>query len=523
MRPLLPSIRLLLLALLWAPSSCQDVVTTAENSTTMADNVTAVVIHEGITNVCLVCGERMVVSNPNKVISTSLGMFTCGGLVGIGRMGNIGEGQCLAAKMAALEKCDCIANGATDETPSEEPYVCPVCSDDKIVTVPDGVVSIISQPNRTCAEYMQASVDGAIQEAQCGLLQQFTTEACGCEDEDTSPSPPVEDPPTAAPQIYVCPVCGAGLMVTDPDAIVSIANQPDRTCADMETAATDGEITHQQCALLQPFVQQSCRCETAVAIEPEPTPAPSSYDCAICGEGMMVTIADAIVQIPTQPNRTCTELLDANGKGNIHAAQCSLLRQFVLGPCGCMPADETLKPSSMPSDVPSLVPTGPTQPTISPSPTYYETPKPGCFDDLTDIYELERDLDDTSLHRKYILCPGTTFNMGVLNDDLKIIDGQTFLMLRPNVIYQCGEDGSRLNDCILKGGDFALASYYGVFEGIYETVENVQIKGLSFHSQNMFAAVMEAAGDIAFIDCAFRVSGTKLAHCIPRTDHVIVD
>jgi hypothetical protein len=94
--------------------------------------------------------------------------------------------------------------------------------------------------------------------------------------------------------------------------------------------------------------------------------------------------------------------------------------------------------------------------------------------------------------------------MGVWTEDEEIKDGEPFLALRPNVVYQCGNDGSRMNNCILKGGDFGLASYYGVFEGIYETVPGVEIVGLTFESQNLFSVLLQAAGDITFVGCAFK-------------------
>jgi hypothetical protein len=261
-----------------------------------------------------------------------------------------------------------------------------------------------------------------------------------------------------------------------------------------------------QCDMMQPIAQASCECLPGSTGVSETTPPLEAYECNICGEGRAVTSPDGIVEIPTQPDRTCSELMQAAAIGNINEAQCSLLHPFVLGPCGCETAIY-MEPSGIPSDMPSLAPSANTDPTSSPAPsTYYVTPKPGCFDDLQEIHDLESDLKDTSIPRKYILCPGTTFDMGVLDGTGMISEGQPFIMLRPNVIYQCGLDGSRLNECILKGGDFALTSYYGVFNGIYETVENVQIKGLIFEAQSMFAAVMEAAGEITFLDCAFRVS-----------------
>ncbi|KAL3927406.1 MAG: hypothetical protein SGARI_005332 [Bacillariaceae sp.] len=61
-----------------------------------------------------------------------------------------------------------------------------------------------------------------------------------------------------------------------------------------------------------------------------------------------------------------------------------------------------------------------------------------------------------------------------------------------------------MNNCILKGGDFGVASYYGIFEGIYETVPGVEIVGLTFESQNLFSVLLQAAGDVTFIGCAFK-------------------
>lgn len=104
----------------------------------------------------------------------------------------------------------------------------------------------------------------------------------------------------------------------------------------------------------------------------------------------------------------------------------------------------------------------------------------------------------------YVLCPGKTFDIGVWTEEGEIKDGQPFLALRPNVIYQCGHDGSRTNDCTLKGGDFGLASYAEVYDGINESVPGVQIRGLTFESQNLFSVILKSAGDITFTGCAFK-------------------
>jgi len=210
---------------------------------------------------------------------------------------------------------------------------------------------------------------------------------------------------------------------------------------------------------------------------------------------MKVTNPDGVVVIPTQPDRTCAELLYAASIGNINPNQCLLLHPFVLTPCGCV--DEY---SEWPSDAPSLTPTAPT---ISPAPTSIMM-RQDCFADLGEIYTMEKNVEDTAVKRKYVLCPGRTFQLGTWTEEGGITDGEPFLALRPNVIYQCGEDGSRMNNCILRGGDFGLASYYGVLDGIYETVDGVEIRGLTFESQNIFSVLLQAAGDITFVGCAFK-------------------
>lgn len=136
----------------------------------------------------------------------------------------------------------------------------------------------------------------------------------------------------------------------------------------------------------------------------------------------------------------------------------------------------------------------------SPAPTV----TPDCIDDLSKVHDMEINILDTTRRRKYWLCPDTVFNMGTLNPNGTIVNGQSYIMLRPNVIYQCGLDGSRSNNCTIQGGDFGVTSFYGVYEGIQETVDNAIIQGLTFVGQSLFSVVLEAAGDVTFQDCVFQ-------------------
>jgi hypothetical protein len=389
-------------------------------------------------------------------------------------------------------------------TPS---YVCHVCGENESVGNSGALVNVPNFGVYTCVGLNGAGTSGDFPEADCAAVQDIAREPCGCTNTMSDPSPTPPSPvefnattndtvePTAAPS--VCRICGENSILTNPNGTVSIPNQPNITCSELVEEADAGMFTQNQCLLLQPFVDGSCGCE---------------FVCPVCGEGNNMTNPDGVLSVPGQPNRTCTELIDSAAAGNINRLQCGTLQSVTNEPCGCMRLNE---PSAVPSDMPSLVPTrigvenSPTAvPTVVGTPE--ETPEltfdDDCYDDLTDIYFMERDVEDASILRKYVLCPDTTYKLGVISETGEI-NGQPPIQLRPNVVYQCGRNGRQADNCILDGGDFGLTSFYGVFEGIYETVDNVEIRGLTFRSQKMFSAVMEAAGDIVFIDCAFLVSG----------------
>jgi hypothetical protein len=442
-----------------------------------------------ICNVCL--GEGLKVGIPGRMITTSLGVFTCSGVYSAGLTGAIPVDHCPSIQISVTEECGCFADGPTP-VPSEAPFVCSICSDKRMVTQPGGIIDVsslqIENKNMTCNQVEALAAQGDLDEDKCASIQQLSGVPCGCMNRPSSP--------TTAPASFVCPICGEGMVIGFPDGEVVLPNQQRMSCAAVQQRADMGIIQETQCIQIQPFVRESCDCLDVEMVPTPPTASPTAYECQICGEGLRVTKPDGVVVIPTQPDRTCAVLLEAAAIGNINPSQCHLLHPFVLGPCGCVDED-----SDAPSDMPSF---SPTAPSISPAPTGISV-RDDCFADLGDIYVLESSMEDVSQKRKYVLCPGRTFRMGVWTDEGEIKDGEPFLALRPNVIYQCGEDGSRFNECVLQGGDFGLASYYGILDGIYETVEGVEIRGLTFESQNLFSVILKAAGDISFIGCAFKV------------------
>jgi hypothetical protein len=496
--------QLLWIALLWSPGSSEDLGD--ELAAISAQQAAPAVMPDSDIpdNLCFVCGEGGQIQSTTRMVTTTFGMYTCSGLAGAGTHGNIPEGQCSAAQTFAMDKCGCILGDGASLNENDS-NACNICPNEGLVTIPEGVVSMPGDAqNITCGQYLELAENGVLEADQCETLQGYTDETCGCiaVDEVEELTRPEASNET---ETFVCPVCGEGMTSSTPDATVTLPSGNVRSCSDFERIASLGRISETQCSIVKPFVEEACSCQSGSPVAPPPTMAPGAFDCPLCGRGNVISLPDGIVTIPTQPNRTCAELQHANSIGNIGQAQCGLLQPFVASPCGCMPMEDTAKPSAMPSDSPSMAPIAPQEPTMSPAPTGWSTQKPGCFDNLMEIYNIEKEVKDPSERRRYILCPSTTYSLGTLTNEGRINNGDAFLMLRPNVMYQCGEDGSRQNNCILKGGDFGVTSFYGVYEGIYETVDNVRILGLTFQSQTLFAAAMEAAGDIEFIDCAFKV------------------
>jgi hypothetical protein len=407
-----------------------------------------------------------------------------------------------------------------------------------IVNLPDGPI--------TCGALETTASKVGLSQANCTVMQTLASTACSCSSLDS-------DPPVEPSDPIFCQICGVGKVVGSSGSLNNVPGIGMISCMALANMGKAGNIDASQCEPVQIIASTNCQCSpmgvapvtpsptpvvTSAPVEPTtsaPTSAPSleeeaPFICSICGDGMLVMLPDVTVEISSQPNRTCFEYEQAGNFGSIPEDQCDLVQQMATTPCGCVPNEEKTETSDpadeplslVPSDMPSLTPTS--EPSQSAAPTVYVTPVvtfEGCFDDLTEIHALERDLEDPSILRKYVLCPDTKFNIGVVDADGNISGGQQTIQLRPNVIYQCGEDGKRSNGCIVEGGDFGLTSFYGVYNDIYETSENVMIKGLTFQSQQLISVVLEAAGDISFLDCAFFVSGYAIISRLVASNNLL--
>lgn len=167
-----------------------------------------------------------------------------------------------------------------------------------------------------------------------------------------------------------CSVCGDGKKVSAPDEIFAYPGQQVVTCGTLEAAgAAGGLITDAQCVILVDLVQAPCSCVpdgTAIAATPAPvaanaapvSPAPTLNGCSICGDGMTVTLPNAIFTWPGEPVVPCGTLEGAGFAGNIPLNQCSVLPKVLSDDCGCAPAgtQPVTVPTSAPREQPFIPP-----------------------------------------------------------------------------------------------------------------------------------------------------------------------
>lgn len=128
-----------------------------------------------------------------------------------------------------------------------------------------------------------------------------------------------------------------------------------------------------------------------------------------------------------------------------------------------------------------------------------------CLESLDSVFLAERDVEDESILRSYVLCPNTTFSIAsAFNESGGPIEGQYPLKIaRSNIHVLCGEDGSSANECVLEGGMEQL-----VFVDLYESnhsVTNVLVQGLTFSKAKTRNAAVKNKGQLSLVDCIFKV------------------
>ncbi|GKZ01452.1 hypothetical protein MPSEU_001095900 [Mayamaea pseudoterrestris] len=146
--------------------------------------------------------------------------------------------------------------------------------------------------------------------------------------------------------------------------------------------------------------------------------------------------------------------------------------------------------------------------------TSIATPPNGasCWDNTTEIFNHLTDAPPFSSNT-YIFCPNTVFDIGYTDSNGDCCeDGELPLAARTNTKYQCGEDGSSANNCVIFGGSLQLLITALSFSE--SEVSNFIVQGLTFTRAGLLASAPALPGDVTFLDCIFedsQNSGTIIA------------
>ena len=331
---------------------------------------------------CSICGEGMRISNPSvPIIVPSYGETTCQEFQDLGDDGFIEEVFC-PVMVAYIAPCGCVSSSVdtpapappslspptfTPVPPSPNFPPCSVCGEGLRVSLPNTVITIPTFGNTTCAEFELAGDLGFIDEQFCPLIAGFAA-PCGCvaSSDTPTPAPPSLSPPTftpvpPSPNFPPCSVCGEGLRVSLPNTVITIPTFGNTTCAEFELAGDLGFIDEQFCPLIVGFAAP-CGCvassDTPAPVLPVPAPAPATMapvlptippnpghpPCNVCGEGMQISLPDAIVTIEGLDSYTCAEFAEAGELGFIGADICPEMPRLAE-PCVCVSSDPAPDPA----------------------------------------------------------------------------------------------------------------------------------------------------------------------------------
>ena len=261
-----------------------------------------------------------------------------------------------------------IGSPPTESSPTPGYPSCSICGEGMRISNPSVPIIVPSYGETTCQEFQDLGDDGFIEEVFCPVMVAYIA-PCGCVSSsvDTpAPAPPSLSPPTftpvpPSPNFPPCSVCGEGLRVSLPNTVITIPTFGNTTCAEFELAGDLGFIDEQFCPLIVGFAAP-CGCvassDTPAPVLPVPAPAPATMapvlptippnpghpPCNVCGEGMQISLPDAIVTIEGLDSYTCAEFAEAGELGFIGADICPEMPRLAE-PCVCVSSDPAPDPA----------------------------------------------------------------------------------------------------------------------------------------------------------------------------------
>ncbi len=130
-----------------------------------------------------------------------------------------------------------------------------------------------------------------------------------------------------------------------------------------------------------------------------------------------------------------------------------------------------------------------------------------CYTNLTEIFVSEGNVVDAAVPRTYTLCANTEFTLAVFTQQ-GLVGGNQPIQPMANSHYKCGDSGSSSNNCTFVSGSVGVAIAPNAYS---EPLVNSTIQGITFTGLNLYGVAAQAGGQIAFIDCIFRVSNSSIA------------
>lgn len=127
-----------------------------------------------------------------------------------------------------------------------------------------------------------------------------------------------------------------------------------------------------------------------------------------------------------------------------------------------------------------------------------------CFTTINAVVLQESFMvSDRSKDRTYSLCPSTRYEIGHLDYNSDLYDGQDMIPLHSNVHIRCGSSGNSQDGCIVAGGDIQVDGT-DLFDKSEDILENVLVEGLTFVNASKHNVWVNKPGSITFKDCIFR-------------------
>mmetsp|Transcript_36422 Transcript_36422/g.40944 ORF Transcript_36422/g.40944 Transcript_36422/m.40944 type:complete len:696 (+) Transcript_36422:167-2254(+) len=126
-----------------------------------------------------------------------------------------------------------------------------------------------------------------------------------------------------------------------------------------------------------------------------------------------------------------------------------------------------------------------------------------CISNINGIYDIEKDIIDTSIKRNYFICPNRRYKMGSFDFYSQKFrrgdeDKQLPLPLRPNMKIQCGDGSSR--SCLIESGDLQVDGT-GIRGLRDNNLDNVEIVGFVFEDAMKNSVWTTKPGSITFRNC----------------------